>query len=220
MQNRKKIVAVVAFGLMTTGAGVAAHTTSTHHPAEPIRTTQPTTPRLVSPADRSTPTSAPQPTTPAPVTAQPTTAAPTPSASTQSLKPAAKPAGQPAAKPATTPKTTAAAKPPRQTTVKKTNNTPRFNRLQAWNDAVVMTAGVHESGDVPVLANDPGAAGAHVSIVKKPRVGTAQVLPDGRIRYQRVGKGLRPDRLVYRITDARGRTATATLKIKMRAPGK
>lgn len=85
---------------------------------------------------------------------------------------------------------------------------------QAVNDRIVMTVGVHEVGDVNVLGNDRHAEGAAVTVTTPPRVGSAKVLPDGRIRYDRTGKGYAPDSIRYTITH-NGHTSTATVRVVM-----
>lgn len=91
-----------------------------------------------------------------------------------------------------------------------------YHGIQAWNDTVVMTHKVHETGDIPVLKNDLNAAGAVVTIVKQPKIGTAKVLADGRIAYDRRGKGMETDTLTYKATAPNGAFSTGLLTIKMK----
>lgn len=88
--------------------------------------------------------------------------------------------------------------------------------VDARDDRVVMTHRVHEIGDIPVLRNDKHAKGAKVTIVTPPTVGTAKVLDNGRIHYDRRGKGTQTDVLTYKVTAPNGTTDTARLVITVK----
>lgn len=89
---------------------------------------------------------------------------------------------------------------------------------QALGDKVKMVYKKHEAGSIPVLRNDQYSGKVTVRIVQAPRVGTATVGADGRIRYDRRGKPAQSDELRYEIRDAHGRTSVAVLKIVVDNP--
>lgn len=91
----------------------------------------------------------------------------------------------------------------------------------ARDDRVYMTYGTHEVGTIDVKANDLHAKRTDISVTTRPRIGRVWTEQDGRLRYDRRGKGAGDDELTYTITDGAGRTSTATLRIVMRgtAPG-
>lgn len=71
---------------------------------------------------------------------------------------------------------------------------------------------------VDVLANDlPGVAPVEVGIEEEPASGTASVAAN-RIVYQPEGTPPGPQEIGYRITDAEGNTATATLQVVIASP--
>ncbi|MEL6105422.1 MAG: tandem-95 repeat protein [Planctomycetota bacterium] len=71
--------------------------------------------------------------------------------------------------------------------------------------------------DIPVLSNDFDVDGdvLSVSIVGEPAHGTAQVLPDGSVRYVPVSNFNGEDSFIYQIDDGREGTSTATVRISV-----
>lgn len=85
---------------------------------------------------------------------------------------------------------------------------------EAKNDRVKMYPGKFEMGDINVLRNDKVYGVVKVSIDSAPRIGTAVALDNGRIRYDRRGKGYGTDRFTYTVTDPKGRSSTATVVVE------
>jgi len=85
-------------------------------------------------------------------------------------------------------------------------------------DAAVVEAGAQI--DVPVLKNDSGLADGpvFVSIVQPPSKGTAQVRSGGTIRYTAQAGFEGTISLTYRVTDADGDTAIASVSVKVECP--
>lgn len=83
----------------------------------------------------------------------------------------------------------------------------------ARNDRVRMYPGRFDVAGINVLRNDKNASAVKVSITKHPKVGTAEVMRNGRIRYNRKGKPVKNDVFEYKITDAQGRSSTARVAI-------
>lgn len=83
----------------------------------------------------------------------------------------------------------------------------------ARNDRVRMYPGRFDVAGINVLRNDKNANAVTVTITKHPKVGTAEVMKHGRIRYNRKGKPVKNDVFEYKITDKQGRSSTARVAI-------
>lgn len=91
-------------------------------------------------------------------------------------------------------------------------------RSIAKNDRVHMFPGKFEIADINVLRNDTLHGPVKVAVRSQPRIGKAKALDNGRIRYDRRGKGYGTDRFTYTITDSAGRTSTAVVLVE--TPGR
>lgn len=84
----------------------------------------------------------------------------------------------------------------------------------AKNDRVHMFPGKFEIADINVLRNDKLHGPVKVTVSTQPRIGKAKALDNGRIHYDRRGKGYGTDRFTYTITDSAGRTSTAVVLVE------
>lgn len=87
-------------------------------------------------------------------------------------------------------------------------------RNVAKNDRVRMYPGSFEVADINVLRNDKVYGVVKVSVDTPPKIGTAVALDNGRIRYDRRGKGYGTDRFTYTVTDPKGRETTAVVLVE------
>ncbi|KQS15517.1 S-layer family protein [Frigoribacterium sp. Leaf186] len=87
---------------------------------------------------------------------------------------------------------------------------------KAVDDAVQVTAGGNAHVDGPgVLGNDLGT-GLTAAVVTGPQHGTATVAPDGEFDYTPAPGFSGTDTVTYQVTDAAGRTSTATVTITVK----
>lgn len=83
----------------------------------------------------------------------------------------------------------------------------------ARNDRVRMYPGRFDVAGINVQRNDRAPSWMKVSIVKHPKIGKAEVMKNGRIRYSRKGKPVKNDVFYYKITDGQGRSSVARVAI-------
>lgn len=83
----------------------------------------------------------------------------------------------------------------------------------ARNDRVRMYPGRFDVAGINVQRNDKTPSWMKVSIVKHPKIGKAEVMKNGRIRYSRKGKPVKNDVFYYKITDGQGRSSVARVAI-------
>jgi uncharacterized repeat protein (TIGR03806 family) len=103
------------------------------------------------------------------------------------------------------------------------------SRLSTWQNVAPIanadTAYLHvgTSAVVPVLFNDVEPNGqstfntASLTVISLPSQGSATVLAGGKIRYTHTGTGAGTDSFTYRIADASGLTAEATVQVNISA---